>query len=215
MMAEHAYVLERADAEMMKCPNYRPIIDHDGFPRQASSNEFLIPPNLSDFNICERDLPRNLCLDIAQLLMIMEIVFFVVLLFVGIAVLVVIHICIVGRAFRRGYEDGSMVQISRNIGTKKMSDEDLKKLPSFEHKAAEEGSSPVDCVVCLENFRKGDKCKVLPNCKHSFHSQCIDSWLLKTPICPICRTSANPSKVGLILGDERGHVSSHDGVELV
>ncbi|XWS58461.1 hypothetical protein CRYUN_Cryun08bG0035800 [Craigia yunnanensis] len=37
-MAEHAYVSERADAERMKRPNYRPIIDHDGLPRQASSN---------------------------------------------------------------------------------------------------------------------------------------------------------------------------------
>ncbi|PPS14424.1 hypothetical protein GOBAR_AA06156 [Gossypium barbadense] len=40
-MAEHAYVSERADAERKKRPNYRPIIDHDGLPRQASSNEHL------------------------------------------------------------------------------------------------------------------------------------------------------------------------------
>ncbi|XP_021292442.1 RING-H2 finger protein ATL56-like [Herrania umbratica] len=145
--------------------------------------------------------------------MVMEIVFSVVLLFVGVAVLVVIHVCIVGRAFRREFEDGGLVQISSNNRAKKMSDEDLKKLPSFDYKAAEKGSSPVDCVVCLENFRKGDKCKLLPNCRHSFHAQCIDSWLLKTSICPICRTSADPSKVGMILGEERG-VSSHDGVEL-
>ncbi|XP_021281789.1 U11/U12 small nuclear ribonucleoprotein 48 kDa protein [Herrania umbratica] len=38
-MAEHAYFSERADAERKKRPNYRPIIDHDGLPRQASSNE--------------------------------------------------------------------------------------------------------------------------------------------------------------------------------
>ncbi|XP_022775351.1 uncharacterized protein LOC111317208 [Durio zibethinus] len=59
-------------------------------------------------------------------------------------------------------------------GTKKMSDEDLKKLSSFEYKAAEKGSSPVECVVSLENFRKGDKCKLLPN---SFYSQRIDPHL--------------------------------------
>ncbi|XVF54147.1 hypothetical protein PTKIN_Ptkin05aG0157200 [Pterospermum kingtungense] len=144
----------------------------------------------------------------------MEVVLSMVLLFVGIAVLVVIHICIVGRAFRAGYGDGSMIQIRRNIVTKKMLDEDLKKLPTFEYEVADKGSSPAaaDCVVCLENFRKGDKCKLLPNCNHSFHSQCIDSWLLKTPICPVCRTCADPSKVGLVLGDDGRH---HDGVELV
>ncbi|XVF12106.1 hypothetical protein REPUB_Repub08aG0085500 [Reevesia pubescens] len=85
--------------------------------------------------------------------MVMEIVLSAVLLFVGLAVLVVIHLCIVGRAFRRGYEDGSTIQIGSNR-TKKMSDADLKKLPSFDYKAAEKGSSPVDCVVCLENFMK-------------------------------------------------------------
>ncbi|OMO59811.1 Zinc finger, RING-type [Corchorus olitorius] len=153
-------------------------------------------------------------------MVVMEIVFSVVLLFVGIAVLVVIHVCIVGRAFRRGYEvDGSLVQISsnNNNGIKRMSDEEVKKLPSFDYKAAEKGSSPIDCVVCLENFRKGDKCKLLPNCRHSFHSQCIDSWLLKTPICPICRTCAHPSKVGMNNSKEESGVSTihEDGLELV
>ncbi|KAE8664707.1 Detected protein of unknown function [Hibiscus syriacus] len=38
-MAEHVNVLERADVERKKRPNYRPIIDHDGLPRLASSNE--------------------------------------------------------------------------------------------------------------------------------------------------------------------------------
>ncbi|XVE54940.1 hypothetical protein DITRI_Ditri03aG0121900 [Diplodiscus trichospermus] len=164
---------------------------------------------------CERSAQKSVWI-LTQLFMIMEIVFSVLLLFLGIAFLLVIHICIVGRAIRRGYEEDSMVQISSNNGNKRMSDEDLKKLPSYEYKAADEkGSSPVDCVVCLENFMKGDKCKLLPNCKHSFHSQCIDSWLLKTPTCPICRTSADPSKVGLILSAEGRNVSGHDGVELV
>ncbi|XP_022735701.1 RING-H2 finger protein ATL56-like [Durio zibethinus] len=169
---------------------------------------------LEHIGMSRREICKEIFQEIVQLLTVMEIVFSVVLLFVGIAVLVVIHICIVGRAFGRGYEeDGSMDQISNN-GTKRMSPADLKMLPSFDYMLADKGSSPVVCVVCLENFGNGDKCKFLPNCKHSFHSQCIDSWLLKTPICPICRTSADPSKVGMIFGEERG-VSSHDGAELV
>ncbi|KAK8621224.1 hypothetical protein V6N13_067665 [Hibiscus sabdariffa] len=40
-MAEHVNVSERADAERKKRPNYRPIIDHDGLPRQALSNEVM------------------------------------------------------------------------------------------------------------------------------------------------------------------------------
>lgn len=135
--------------------------------------------------------------------MVMEIIVSMILLFVGIAVLVVIHVCIVGRAFRD--ENGNEVQIPglgrSNRGIPKMSKEDLKSLPCFDYEAAEKGS-PVDCVVCLENFRKGDKCRMLPNCKHSFHAHCIDSWLLKTPICPLCRTCANPGKVTSFLAEE-------------
>lgn len=138
--------------------------------------------------------------------MVMEIVISVILLFVGIAVLVVIHVCIVGRAFGRSGNQGlNMVQRSSIIGTKRMTAEDLKMLPCFDYMASNEkgSSSPVDCAVCLENFKAGDRCRLLPNCTHSFHAQCIDSWLLRTPICPICRTCANPNpaKIGVVSGE--------------
>ncbi|WKA08640.1 hypothetical protein VitviT2T_026345 [Vitis vinifera] len=147
--------------------------------------------------------------------MVMEIVVSLVLLFVGIAVLIVIHVCIVGRAFRRAYGNGAMVQRGGSGGLG-MSQDELKKLPCFEYKAValeKASNSPVDCAVCLENFRKGDKCRLLPNCKHFFHSQCIDSWLLKTPICPICRTCASTPKISTFSGQESG-ISRDVGAEL-
>lgn len=131
----------------------------------------------------------------------MEFLISVILLFVGIAVLVIIHVCIAGRAVRGGNQGDNMGQRSGN-GTKRMSTGDLERLPCFDYKAAEKGSGSVDCAVCLENFKMGDKCRLLPNCRHSFHVQCIDSWLLKTPICPICRTWVNPPKIDVILREE-------------
>ena len=38
-------------------------------------------------------------------------------------------------------------------------------------------STPVECAVCLIAFAAGDQVKTLP-CKHAFHTQCIDQWLL-------------------------------------
>ncbi|GLT87352.1 hypothetical protein SLE2022_054400 [Rubroshorea leprosula] len=38
-MAEHAYLSERANEERKKRSNYRPIIEHDGLPRQPSANQ--------------------------------------------------------------------------------------------------------------------------------------------------------------------------------
>ncbi|WVZ18507.1 hypothetical protein V8G54_005829 [Vigna mungo] len=131
----------------------------------------------------------------------MEIVISLIILFVGIAILVIIHVCIVGRVFRD--EEGTQ-QRQNMSGMKRMLGEDnisdIKNLPCFVYEEAAAAasasasaerrgcSSPVDCAVCLESFKVGDFCRLLPNCNHTFHLHCIDSWILHTPICPICRT---------------------------
>ncbi|XP_074557982.1 E3 ubiquitin-protein ligase ATL4-like [Curcuma longa] len=49
-------------------------------------------------------------------------------------------------------------------------------------------SSP-DCAVCLCPFRPHDELRLLPACRHAFHSQCVDPWLRSAPSCPLCRAS--------------------------
>ncbi len=46
------------------------------------------------------------------------------------------------------------------------------------------------CNVCLEEFEKGDKLRVLP-CFHKFHVKCIDKWLKQSKFCPTCRHVCN------------------------
>ncbi|XAR50163.1 hypothetical protein NMG60_11004417 [Bertholletia excelsa] len=124
--------------------------------------------------------------------MMKEILVSVTLLLVGIAVLVIIHVCVVGRAFGRSYENGTntVIQVNTSIMNRRtsMSLDEIKKLPYFEFKLGGEG---IECAVCLENFKVGDKCRLLPHCSHSFHAHCIDSWLSKAAACPICRTAAS------------------------
>lgn len=131
----------------------------------------------------------------------MEIIISVTLLLAGIAVLVAIHVCLSGRDLGRRNQGDNMIQESSN-GSKRMSTVELKRLPSFDFKAGGKETSSVDCAVCLENFKMGDKCRLLPNCRHSFHVRCIDSWLLKTPVCPLCRTCVNPLKIDIIVREE-------------
>ncbi|XP_035839982.1 RING-H2 finger protein ATL5 [Helianthus annuus] len=45
-----------------------------------------------------------------------------------------------------------------------------------------------DCAVCLSEFEESDKCLVLPNCKHCFHSACIHMWFSNHSTCPLCRS---------------------------
>ncbi|KAK6932989.1 Zinc finger, RING-type [Dillenia turbinata] len=46
-----------------------------------------------------------------------------------------------------------------------------------------------ECCICLGLFEDGDKIKVLPRCQHSFHSECVDTWLRTRSSCPLCRAS--------------------------
>ena len=43
-----------------------------------------------------------------------------------------------------------------------------------------------NCVICLEDFKNGDKAIVLP-CIHLFHTPCIQNWLKTQNCCPICK----------------------------
>lgn len=146
----------------------------------------------------------------------MAVIISILLLFLGIGVLVLIHICVVGRALRRelaNNNNNNIVERS-SIGSTSMSRDDLEKLPCFDFEAKEKGSSPVDCAVCLENFKGGEKCRLLPLCRHSFHAECVDLWLMKTPLCPICRASADLVSVGMMSGEESSRYNESVTIEL-
>lgn len=58
----------------------------------------------------------------------------------------------------------------------------------------------IECSVCLSNLEEGEMARLLPNCKHTFHSQCIDTWLRAQSTCPICRTEATPRPQSMPIG---------------
>ncbi len=51
-----------------------------------------------------------------------------------------------------------------------------------------------DCAVCLSEFGEEDRLRLLPKCKHCFHLDCIDTWLLSNSTCPLCRRSLLPGE---------------------
>ncbi|CAA3003001.1 E3 ubiquitin-protein ligase ATL41-like [Olea europaea var. sylvestris] len=59
----------------------------------------------------------------------------------------------------------------------------------------EMGSSSMECSVCLSLFEDGEMARTLPNCKHTFHAECIDKWFESNSTCPICRMEAEPRLV--------------------
>ncbi|KAK1301776.1 RING-H2 finger protein ATL40 [Acorus calamus] len=56
------------------------------------------------------------------------------------------------------------------------------------------GPNSGDCSICLSAFEEEELARVLPNCKHVFHVECIDMWLGSHSNCPVCRAEAEPVK---------------------
>jgi hypothetical protein len=47
------------------------------------------------------------------------------------------------------------------------------------------GSQETSCAVCLSEFDDDDVLRRLP-CGHNFHRSCIDKWLKRNKVCPLC-----------------------------
>ncbi|KAE8057431.1 hypothetical protein FH972_014125 [Carpinus fangiana] len=64
----------------------------------------------------------------------------------------------------------------------------LKSLPkhTFTAESAAKFSSS-ECAICLSEFAAGDAILVLPQCSHTFHVACIETWLGSHSSCPSCR----------------------------
>jgi hypothetical protein len=41
------------------------------------------------------------------------------------------------------------------------------------------------CAVCIQSMEEGSSVRVL-SCRHVFHVQCIDEWLVRKKRCPMC-----------------------------
>ncbi|WCJ22248.1 RING/U-box superfamily protein [Euphorbia peplus] len=68
----------------------------------------------------------------------------------------------------------------------------LKALPVLTY-TSKGDAAVLECAVCLSEFEEGEMGRVLPACKHTFHSCCIDMWFYSHSNCPLCRA---PVKIG-------------------
>ncbi|KAG0514584.1 hypothetical protein BDA96_10G205100 [Sorghum bicolor] len=100
----------------------------------------------------------------------------------------------------------------RPVQTLGLHPDDVAVLPTFTYRAASPPDSRVNnakgaavavaaaadcCSVCLDELREGALVRMLPSCKHYFHAECVDVWLLSRATCPVCRGSPGPEKVRL------------------
>ncbi|XP_024986916.1 RING-H2 finger protein ATL16-like [Cynara cardunculus var. scolymus] len=66
----------------------------------------------------------------------------------------------------------------------------IRSIPIFQFQKHTDSS---ECAVCLVEFQHNEKLRMVPNCAHVFHIDCIDVWLQNNPNCPLCRNSISIS----------------------
>ncbi|KAI3785165.1 hypothetical protein L1987_44278 [Smallanthus sonchifolius] len=76
------------------------------------------------------------------------------------------------------------VPAAANKGLKKKV---LNTLPKLTYSTETMTEKLSDCAICLTEFTAGDEIRVLPQCGHSFHVACIDTWFGSHSSCPSCR----------------------------
>ncbi|KAK3438303.1 hypothetical protein EUGRSUZ_C02915 [Eucalyptus grandis] len=65
-------------------------------------------------------------------------------------------------------------------------------LPLFRFSSLRGSKEGLECAVCINRFEDSETLRLLPRCKHAFHSNCIDQWLKSHSSCPLCRYKFNP-----------------------
>ncbi|XP_030535992.1 RING-H2 finger protein ATL3-like [Rhodamnia argentea] len=45
----------------------------------------------------------------------------------------------------------------------------------------------LECAVCLSELVQGERARILTECSHGFHVDCIDMWFQSHSTCPLCR----------------------------
>eukprot|EP00984_Skeletonema_dohrnii_P006041 scaffold2139_cov79-Skeletonema_dohrnii-CCMP3373.AAC.3 len=74
--------------------------------------------------------------------------------------------------------------------------------------SAAQSTNRAACAICILDYKAGDTIKVLPNCQHAFHKDCIVPWLTeRSGHCPLCRMTVH---VGAKEGGN-GHRSRSSG----
>ncbi|MCO5552595.1 hypothetical protein L7F22_006109 [Adiantum nelumboides] len=71
-------------------------------------------------------------------------------------------------------------------------------LPTFFFASLHGLKEGLECAVCLSRFDTLDILRLLPKCRHAFHLECVDTWLVSHSTCPLCRNRVEAEDVFLV-----------------
>ncbi|KAG6658773.1 RING-H2 finger protein ATL16-like [Carya illinoinensis] len=90
---------------------------------------------------------------------------------------------------RARHREDPFIALSPSIWNHGLDESVISEIPRCQFRGEGKARSSVCCVVCLNEFQEEDMQRVLPQCSHAFHLDCIDIWLQNNANCPLCRLS--------------------------
>ena len=48
-------------------------------------------------------------------------------------------------------------------------------------------NSDQKCTICFSQYEEKQIITKIQNCKHDFHFECLEEWLGKEKVCPVCK----------------------------
>ncbi|CAA7015340.1 unnamed protein product [Microthlaspi erraticum] len=103
------------------------------------------------------------------------------------------------RRRRRSSDQNPLMIYSPHELNRGLDESAIRAIPIFKFKKRDavaggeedQDKSSQECSVCLSEFQEEEKLRIIPNCCHVFHIDCIDTWLQSNANCPLCRTSVS------------------------
>jgi len=80
------------------------------------------------------------------------------------------------------YEE--LLRLDDTIKKRGLSSQKFDSFPIINWTSTKEASN---CVICLEDYKAGDKVVIMPCCVTKFHAVCAQKALAETRSCPFCR----------------------------
>ena len=80
-----------------------------------------------------------------------------------------------------------LLEMEENMGSvsKGLTKKQISKIPKIIYNKNRFKKDDNKCVVCQYEFKNGENVTKL-TCGHLFHTNCVDTWLSKNKVCPMC-----------------------------
>lgn len=91
----------------------------------------------------------------------------------------------------------ALKQMLRNRGVNEDELKSFKDRTNLEQRIDELRRFSESCCICFESYEEGEPLRILSNCHHELHVECLDKWaytfsslskLQQDPTCPLCKT---------------------------